>query len=309
MAMLDYTGGVLSEAHRDRLVTNVSRLGERRNFVPYPSYITTEVLADMRRAYLTRGWSERTLELDLSMLRMATKAGIDLQQPDKALIEALILRPKAANTRRSYRSRLGTLAKGLHAAGVISDEAKAVVDSVPHMKGQVGVPRPADPNGVKRLLTNATHPDVRDMVAFAVFAGMRVHEIAKVEGTHFQPNGEGYDLVIVGKGNKKRVVPAHPVLVEILERRRTLGRFWDVKAATVSQRIGDEMRRLDVGGRGSRAHTLRHRFATSALTASGDLRIVQQLLGHSSPAVTAIYTAVEDGRARNTVLALPDFTA
>lgn len=307
MAMLDYAGGVVSQRHGDQSVTV---LRKRMQPDPYPEYVTEELIESLRRAYLTRGWSVNTFYRDMAQLRMTNKAGIDLRNPDKAKLEAYILRPKSPNSRRNYRSRLGTLARGLHASGVISDDAKAAIDSLPQMKGQTGVPRPADPNGVKRLLTNASHPDVRDMVAFAVFAGMRVHEIAKVEGHHFQPNGDGYDLVIVGKGSKKRVVPAHPVLVEIYERRKTLGRLWNVQAETVSQRIADEMRRLDVGGRGARAHTLRHRFATSALTASGgDLRVVQELLGHSSPATTAIYTAVEDGRARGAVMGLPDFSA
>lgn len=306
VAMLVQPGGMVSERHSDYLVTIT---GKRGQAWPYPDYVTVEVLDAIRRAYLTQGWSERTYTQDMANLRMLHKAGIDLRTPDRAKIEAFILRPATPNARRSYRSRIGTLARGLHALGLISDEAKAVIDAIPQMKGQQGVPRPADPNGVKRLLTNASHPDTRDMVAFAVFAGMRVHEIAKVEGQHFQPTADGYELVIVGKGSKKRIVPAHPVLMEIYERRKTLGRFWNVQPATVTQRIGDEMRRLGVGTKGARAHTLRHRFATSALTASGDLRVVQQLLGHSSPGTTAIYTAVEDGRARGAVMGLPDFTA
>jgi integrase/recombinase XerD len=42
------------------------------------------------------------------------------------------------------------------------------------------------------------------------------------------------------------------------------------------------------------AHTLRHRFATKAYQGSKDIRAVQELLGHSSPATTAVYTLIED---------------
>lgn len=273
----------------------------------YPSWVSDEAREAMRRDYLARGWSENTYRLDMNVLRMLHKAGIDLRSPQRADLEGFILRPASANTRRLYRSRLGTLVDGLHQQGLVPMAAVDLIDSLPTPKAQQGIPRPTDPDGVRRLLTEASQ-EVRDMVALAVYAGMRVHEIAKVEGQHFEPVSDGYEIVVVGKGNKRRRVPARPELVAIFERRRTLGRFWNYKPETVSRKIGDEMRRLGVGGRGQRAHTLRHRFATSALTVSGDIRVVQKLLGHSSPAVTAIYAEVEDGRSRQAVLGLPDFT-
>jgi site-specific recombinase XerD len=52
-------------------------------------------------------------------------------------------------------------------------------------------------------------------------------------------------------------------------------------------------------GRGKwTAHTLRHRFGTKAYQHSSDLRVVQELLGHHSPATTAIYTEVSDDSRR-----------
>lgn len=294
--------------HEHRGDVTVPR-GASRGPLPncYPDWVPDAARDSMRRDYLARGWSENTYRLDMNVLRMLHKAGIDLRAPLRADLESFILRPASANTRRLYRSRLGTLVDGLHQQGLVPASSVDLVDSLPTPKAQQGVPRPTDPDGVRRLLTEASQ-EVRDMVALAVYAGMRVHEIAKVEGQHFEPVSDGYEIVIVGKGNKRRRVPARPELVAIFERRRTLGRFWNYKPETVSRKIGDEMRRLGVGGRGQRAHTLRHRFATSALTVSGDIRVVQKLLGHSSPAVTAIYAEVEDGRSRQAVLGLPDFT-
>jgi integrase/recombinase XerD len=51
-------------------------------------------------------------------------------------------------------------------------------------------------------------------------------------------------------------------------------------------------------------HQLRHRFATRALAVDGNLRAVQQLLGHVSPTTTAVYTAVADDTLTATVNAL-----
>nr|WP_324684669.1 tyrosine-type recombinase/integrase [Mycobacterium sp. 94-17] len=50
-------------------------------------------------------------------------------------------------------------------------------------------------------------------------------------------------------------------------------------------------------------HTLRHRFATMAYQASSDLRAVQELLGHTSPVTTAIYTKVADEAMRRAAIA------
>ena len=52
-------------------------------------------------------------------------------------------------------------------------------------------------------------------------------------------------------------------------------------------------------------HQLRHRFGTAAYDVDHDLRVVQELMGHATPATTALYAAISSASAVATVQALP----
>jgi len=142
--------------------------------------------------------------------------------------------------------------------------------------------------------------------------GLRVSELVNlsIHDLNFQ---EGI-LRVTGKGGKQRLVPVAPAVLDLVQTYLTTARQEQVKdsredALFLSER-GHAMTRIRFWGifkeytRQAKLapdvspHTLRHSFATHLLAGGADLRVIQEMLGHSSLNTTEIYThlAPEDLR-------------
>ena len=120
---------------------------------------------------------------------------------------------------------------------------------------------------------------------------------------------EGDTMTVLGKGNKQRMVPVLPVVREAI---RTYIDLCPIPAGPDSPLfVGVRGKRLQAGvlqrsmrmirgylGLPEKAtpHALRHSFATHLLAGGGDLRAVQELLGHASLSTTQRYTSVDSER-------------
>jgi integrase/recombinase XerC len=144
-------------------------------------------------------------------------------------------------------------------------------------------------------------------------AGLRIGEaLAFTKGTVETLLAESQDtLSITGKGNKTRLVPLLPQAIEALAAYRDACPFLKVlpahhafflgarggplDPAIVQKRVRDLRMQLGLADSVT-PHALRHSFATHLLGAGGDLRTIQELLGHASLSTTQRYTDVDAAR-------------
>ena len=158
----------------------------------------------------------------------------------------------------------------------------------------------------------------RTILMLAYGAGLRVSEAVRVRLADIDRERKVL-YVRQGKRKKDRQTLLSPALLEILDRYCWAARPEDllfttrfkdrpITASTV-QRFCILARKEAGIDKQVSPHTLRHSFATHLLEAGTDLRVIQELLGHSSPRTTAIYTHVSTAMIGKTVSpldALPD---
>jgi len=171
------------------------------------------------------------------------------------------------------------------------------------------LPKVADVDQIQQLLE--TPPDdpleIRDLAMFELMysSGLRLAELAMLDLPAL--DFDSREIRVLGKGSKERVLPVGGKAIA------ALGRWLAVRgqyasqaetAAFVSQR-GDRLSRRSIQARLARwgvrtgadqrlhPHLLRHSFASHMLESSGDLRAVQELLGHADIATTQVYTHLD----------------
>ena len=147
--------------------------------------------------------------------------------------------------------------------------------------------------------------DKRDLAIIELIysSGLRVSEAVNSNLSDFEDNNNF--LRVIGKGSKTRLVPVgrfaqNAIKIWIKERKKILtiddALFVNLRGGRISARsIQERLKSIALmqGLPPVNPHMLRHSFATHLLESSGDLRSIQELLGHSSLSTTQIYTRLD----------------
>ncbi len=216
----------------------------------------------------------------------------------------------------SSRSLMRVLAGARSFARYLERNGKGKVGALAAVRApKVGktLPKPLAIAAAKRISdtdlrageTRAPWIVARDAAVLALLygSGLRISEALSLKRKDFTASDA---ITVTGKGNKTRMVPVLPQVVKSVEGYIALcpldapadgPLFMGARGGPLSPRIVQlTMARLR-GALGlpdtATPHALRHSFATHLLARGGDLRAIQELLGHASLSTTQIYTAVD----------------
>jgi integrase/recombinase XerC len=178
-------------------------------------------------------------------------------------------------------------------------------------KAAKALPKALSPDLMARLLEGpaSTPLEWRDKAMFELFysSGLRLAELVSLDAAEAEGILRQAEVTVTGKGAKTRTVPvgskARQALDSWLGQRSALARPGEpalfvgsrgnrVGASSVRRALSQWARRLGLPQH-VHPHMLRHSFATHVLQSSGDLRAVQEMLGHASISTTQVYTHLD----------------
>ncbi|PYB73978.1 site-specific tyrosine recombinase XerD [Rhizobium wuzhouense] len=215
--------------------------------------------------------------------------------------------------------------KFLYAENLRGDDPTAILDAPKKARPLPKVLTVEDVNG---MLTLAEEESLEEgpeqpqrirllaLLELLYATGMRVSELVSLPAKVLTQ--EGRFLVVKGKGNKERLVPLSRTAIEALARYGTIRAENPVHAASsflfpaaskeghlprqvFARELKDLAIRAGLSAAAVSPHVLRHAFASHLLGNGADLRVVQELLGHSDISTTQIYTHVLDERLQQLV--------
>lgn len=277
-----------------------------------------------------RRLSPKTLEAYARDVRqflvfLAGHWGTQVTLPRFAALEATDIRAFMASRRAGEiggRSLMRALA-GLRSFGrFLEREGRGTVGAFAAIRApKIGksLPKPIQMASAKRLVDadeRAGEPRdpwiwARDAAVMGLLygSGLRISEALGLKRREVPKPGAGDVLIVTGKGNKTRMVPVLQNALALIEDYAAIcphplpadgPMFVGARGGPLRPRIIQlTMERLR-GALGlpdsATPHALRHSFATHLLSRGGDLRAIQELLGHASLSTTQIYTGIDTER-------------
>lgn len=247
-------------------------------------------------AYCSMQTSPRTQAEYRKDLDRWFRAGLPLTVDGAAKYkEYLVANFKEASAGRFW-STVRTFHKWLAHRGLLEHSPFDVVKA-PARKRQPVVNSPSD-NVVDALVASCDDPRDR-AVLLLLLSGLRASEVADLASDSVKfTNGYGYYLVVLGKGNKERIVPVSDEVVEAINDVPNEGTDWLLTRADGSKMSYDVVNNV-VDKYAKRAgvkvypHLLRHHYGTRMVRAGVNVITLSKLLGHSSVVTTERYVTMD----------------
>ena len=215
--------------------------------------------------------------------------------------------------------------KFLYSENLRGDDPTAILDAPKKARPLPKVLTVEDVSGMLTLAEEESRLEGQDqplrirrlaLLELLYATGMRVSELVSLPAKVLTQ--EGRFLVVKGKGNKERLVPLSRTAIEALARYGAIRAENPVHAASAflfpaaskeghlprqvfARELKDLAIRAGLSAAAVSPHVLRHAFASHLLGNGADLRVVQELLGHSDISTTQIYTHVLDERLQQLV--------
>lgn len=263
----------------------------------------------------SREYSNRTIETYSYWVR---KTLVAVPEPTYLKLTHYLAEQKkrglAANTRKMMTKGLKSFFKFLYKQGLIPQNPTQelshpkVPKTVPTYPERGEIERMLAAIGRSKLLDDKDKLKVALLILVPAGTGVRFMELAKLPWTNI--NFDRQEIKVMGKGAKERIIPILPVIAGMLSAWReyspgelvfpTDSKYGRIDPAVTSRMLKRLAKRAGV--RPFSIHKLRHYFATYALAAGADLKIISEVLGHASIAITGdIYRHVLTGEVDKTM--------
>lgn len=255
-----------------------------------------DVVEIYRDALTSQGYSQSAIYQRTRLLRALGVSPNDATRED---VLAVMERATKASSRRVYLNMLRASFSDLRDLGLVDHDPTVGLKTPTPPRGR---PHPLNAREVAALLDMTGRE--RDWTIFGLRAGLRAHEVVQVRPCHLEWHDAGWMLRIPnGKGSLDAAVPAHPSIVKFLEPIRESDHvLWPIRASHMSSQWKLAAERVGVTGR--RFHDLRHTFASSVYSNTGDLLVTRDLLRHASVQTTQVYALPDESRAFDAVAGL-----
>jgi integrase/recombinase XerD len=260
----------------------------------------------LRTELALRGYSDATkkkyLTYNEALLEHASKQADDITKDDiKHYLARLVAKGTAPRTINLARAALLFFHNHVLEKSITTIKIPKIQQSLPSVLTK---------EEVQRLIGAARTKKSAFIIKLLYGTGLRVSELCALKRSDLELE-QGIGWVRGGKGKKDRMLLLPHELYGLLEQKKPNDHVLSGKGGPLTPRnvqgiVAVAARRASIVKRVT-PHTLRHSFATHLLEAGNDIRIIQELLGHSNLQTTQIYTHISQAqkmRVRNPLDAL-----